>query len=110
SALLRRLIIDKIANIAKLESNEEDIRAQAKIYFHGMYRQYGLTMPVNDDFLDSSINKKLAEKDFVMQMADRVIYRKAYDHAKELVSLKSKKIKVADYFAHIHSHKTEHGE
>ncbi len=110
SALLRRLIIDKIANIAKLESNEEDIRAEARIYFHGMYRQYGLNMPINDDFLDSSINKKLAEKDFVMQMADRVIYRKAYDHAKELVSLKSKTIKVADYFLHINSHKTEHGE
>ena len=65
---------------------------------------------MNDAFLDESINKKLAEREFVMQMADRVIYRKAYDAVKELITIKSKKISVEDYFSHVNAHKTAHGE
>jgi len=45
-----------------------------------------------------------------MQMADRVIYRKAYDAVKELITIKSKKISVEDYFSHVNAHKTAHGE
>jgi trigger factor len=110
SALQRRLVIDKIAASQSLQSTEQDIREEARIYFHGLYRQYGLNIPMNDAFLDESINKRLAEREFVMQMADRVIYRKAYDAVKGIVSLKSKKISVEDYFKHVNAHKTEHGE
>jgi trigger factor len=110
SALQRRLVIDKIAASHNLQSTEEDIREEARIYFHGLYRQYGLNIPMNDAFLDESINKRLAEREFVMQMADRVIYRKAYDAIKGDVTLKSKKISVEDYFKHVNAHKSEHGE
>jgi hypothetical protein len=110
SALQRRLVIDKIAAQADLKSTEAEIREEARIYFHGLYRQYGLNIPMNDGFLDESINKKLAEREFVMQMADRVIYRKAYDAVKELITIKSKKISVEDYFSQVNAHKTAHGE
>ena len=110
SALQRRLVIDKIAAQSDLKSSEAEIREEARIYFHGLYRQYGLNIPMNDAFLDESINKKLAEREFVMQMADRVIYRKAYDAVKELITIKSKKISVEDYFSHVNAHKTAHGE
>ena len=110
SALQRRLVIDKIAASQNLQSTEQDIREEARIYFHGLYRQYGLNIPMNDAFLDESINKRLGEREFVMQMADRVIYRKAYDAIKGIVSLKSKKISVEDYFAHVNAHKSAHGE
>jgi trigger factor len=110
SALQRRLVIDKIAASHNLQSTEQDIREEARIYFHGLYRQYGLNIPMNDAFLDESINKRLAEREFVMQMADRVIYRKAYDAIKGSVKLKSKKISVEDYFKHVNAHKTAHGE
>jgi len=110
SALQRRLVIDKIAASQNLQSSEEDIREEARIYFHGLYRQYGLNIPMNDAFLDESINKRLGEREFVMQMADRVIYRKAYDAVKGIVSVKSKKISVEDYFKHVNAHKSEHGE
>lgn len=110
SALQRRLVIDKIAASQNLQSTKQDIREEARIYFHGLYRQYGLNIPMNDAFLDESINKRLGEREFVMQMADRVIYRKAYDAIKGIVSLKSKKISVEDYFAHVNAHKSAHGE
>jgi pyruvate-formate lyase-activating enzyme len=110
SALQRRLVIDKIAAQQDLKSTEAEIREEARIYFHGLYRQYGLNIPMNDAFLDESINKKLAEREFVMQMADRVIYRKAYDAVKELITIKSKKISVEDYFSQVNAHKSAHGE
>ncbi len=110
SALQRRLVIDKIAAQSDLKSTEAEIREEARIYFHGLYRQYGLNIPMNDAFLDESINKKLAEREFVMQMADRVIYRKAYDAVKELITIKAKKISVEDYFTQVNAHKSAHGE
>lgn len=110
SALQRRLVIDKIASNEGLQSSDEDIREEARIYFHGLYRQYGLTLPMNDTFLDESMNKKLKEREFVMQMADRVVYRKAYDAVKGMVTLETKKISVEDYFNHVNAHKSEHGE
>jgi trigger factor len=110
SALQRRLVIDKIAAQTDLKSTEAEIREEARIYFHGLYRQYGLNIPMNDAFLDESINKKLAEREFVMQMADRVIYRKAYDAVKELITIKAKKISVEDYFTQVNAHKSAHGE
>ena len=110
SALQRRLVIDKIAASQNLQSSDEDIREEARIYFHGMYRQYGLNLPMNDAFLDESINKRLKEREFIMQMADRVVYRKAYDAVKGIVTLKPKTISVEDYFNHVNAHKSEHGE
>lgn len=110
SALQRRLVIDKIAASQQLQSTDQDIREEARIYFAGMYRQYGLNIPMNDAFLDDSINKRLSDRDFVMQMADRVIYRKAYDAVKSMISLKTIKISVEDYFKLVNTHKAEHGE
>jgi len=110
SALLRRLVIDKIAAEQKLEANSEDIREEARIYFIGMYRQYGLTVGMQDQFLEETVAKRLQDREFVMQMSDRVIYRKAYDAVKEMVSIKTKKIDVDGYFKHINEHKAAHGE
>lgn len=110
SALLRRLVIDKIAAEQKLEANAEDIREEARIYFIGMYRQYGLTVGMQDQFLEETVAKRLQDREFVMQMSDRVIYRKAYDSVKEIVTIKTKKIDVDGYFKHINEHKAAHGE
>jgi trigger factor len=110
AALKRRLVIDKIAEAAAIEPTEADIREEARLYFLGMYRQYGLTMMPDDNFLDNSINQRLGDREFVQQMADRVIYRKAYDHAKTLVGIKAEKISVEDYFKHVNTHKHEHDE
>ena len=110
NALQRRLVIDKIANEHKLEATAEDVNMEARIYFVGMYRQYGLNITPNDSFLDETINKRMADREFVSQMADRVIYRKAYDKVKELVSIKTKKVTVENYFKHVNEHKAEHGE
>ena len=110
NALQRRLVIDKIANEHKLEATAEDVNMEARVYFVGMYRQYGLNISPNDSFLDETINKRMADREFVSQMADRVIYRKAYDKVKELVSIKTKKVTVENYFKHVNEHKTEHGE
>ena len=57
-----------------------------------------------------TISKRMADREFVSQMADRVIYRKAYDKVKELVSIKTKKVTVENYFKHVNEHKAEHGE
>jgi hypothetical protein len=67
-------------------------------------------MMPDDNFLDNSINQRLGDREFVQQMADRVIYRKAYDHAKTLVGIKAEKISVEDYFKHVNTHKHEHDE
>lgn len=109
-ALMRRLVVDKIAEEHKLEATEADIREEARIYYVGLYRQYGLNITPEDGFLDSTINKRLAEREFVSQMADRVIYRMAYDKVKELVTLNEKKVSVEDYFKHVNEHKHEHAE
>jgi hypothetical protein len=54
--------------------------------------------------------KRFGEQEFIAQMNDRVIYRKAYDQAKQLISLKEIPISVADYFKHVNEHKHTHGE
>lgn len=110
SALQRRLVIDKIAEAHNIEPTEEDIRSEARVYYLGMYRQYGLTMMPDDQFLDNTVNQRLGEREFVQQMADRVIYRKAYDKVKELVTIKTEKVTVEDYFKHVNSHKHDHNE
>jgi len=110
SALQRRLVIDKIASENNLEATEEDVKMEARVYFVGMYRQYGLNISPNDSFLDETVNKRMTDRDFVSQMADRVIYRKAYDKVKELISIKTKKMTVENYFKHVNEHKAEHGE
>lgn len=110
SALMRRLVVDKIAAEHKLEATEGDIRQEARIYYVGMYRQYGLNITPEDGFLDSTINKRMAEREFVSQMADRVIYRKAYDQVKELITLDEKAVSVEDYFKYVNDHKHEHAE
>lgn len=110
SALQRRLVIDKIQEKFEIKADENDIREEARIYYFGLYRQYGLNISPEDGFLESTINKKLAEREFVNQMADRVIYRKAYDKVKELVTLDEKNVTVEEYFSHINAHKHEHGE
>jgi uncharacterized protein YjaG (DUF416 family) len=63
-----------------------------------------------DNFLDSTVDKRMGEADFVNQMADRVIYRKSYDKVKELITLKEKKVSVEEYFKHVNDHKHEHAE
>lgn len=110
AALHRRLIIDKIAEAHSIEPNEADIKEEARIYFLGLYRQYGLTMMPDDNFLESTIMQRMGDREFVQQMADRVVYRKAYDKVKEIVTLKPNKVSVEDYFKHVNSHKHEHAE
>lgn len=110
SALQRRLVIDKVAEAGAIEPTEADIREEARVYYMGLYRQYGLTMMPDDNFLDNTINQKLGEREFVQQMADRVVYRKAYDHIKTMVTIKTEKVSVEDYFKHVNSHKQEHAE
>jgi trigger factor len=110
SALLRRLVVDKIADTHELQATEEDIRGEGRIYYVGMYRQYGMNVSPDDQFLDSTVDKRMGEADFVNQMADRVIYRKAYDKVKELATLKEKKVTVEEYFKHVNDHKHEHAE
>jgi hypothetical protein len=67
-------------------------------------------MMPDDNFLDNTVNQRLGEREFVQQMADRVIYRKAYDKVKELISLKPERVSVEVYFKHVNSHKHEHHE
>ena len=110
SALQRRLVIDKIAADQKLEASADDIREEARIYFIGMYRQYGLTVGMMDQFLEETVAKRLQDREFVMQMSDRVIYRKAYDAVKDMVTIKTLKTDVDGYFKHINEHKAAHGE
>lgn len=109
-ALVRRLIIDKIALTHDLKAEQEEIIQEAKLYYLGMYRQYGLNLDINDSFLTETVMKRFGEQEFISQMNDRVIYRKAYDTAKEKISLKEKKVSVEDYFKHVNSHKHQNGE
>ena len=109
-ALVRRLIIDKIASTYDLKADQEEIIQEAKLYYLGMYRQYGLNLDINDSFLTETVMKRFGEQEFISQMNDRVIYRKAYDTAKEKISLKEKEVSVEDYFKHVNTHKHQHGE
>ena len=104
-ALVRRLIIDKIAAENELKSEQEEIIQEAKLYYMGMYRQYGMNINMNDDFLTETVMKRLGEQEFISQMNDRVIYRKAYDKVKETVTIKDKKTTVEKYFEHVNKHK-----
>jgi trigger factor len=94
SALMRRLVIDKIAEQYELQPTQESIMQEARTYYVGMYRQYGMNINPEDGFLDETIKKRMAEREFVTQMADRVMYRMAYDKVKETVTLKEKKVNV----------------
>lgn len=104
-ALIRRLIIDKIAAENELKSEQEEIIQEAKLYYMGMYRQYGMNIGMNDDFLTETVMKRLSENEFVSQMNDRVIYRKAYDKVKETITVKDKKTTVEKYFEHVNKNK-----
>jgi len=109
-ALVRRLIIDKIAATNDLKAEQEEIIQEAKLYYLGMYRQYGLNLDINDSFLTETVMKRFGEQEFISQMNDRVIYRKAYDKAKEMITVKEKKVSVENYFKHVNKHKHNHGE
>lgn len=109
-ALVRRLIIDKIAAANELKAEQEEIVQEAKLYYMGLYRQYGLNLDINDNFLTETVMKRFSEQEFVGQMNDRVIYRKSYDKVKEMITLKEKAIDVESYFKHVNEHKHTHGE
>jgi trigger factor len=109
-ALVRRLIIDKIADQHELKVDQEEIVQEAKLYYMGLYRQYGLNLDINDTFLTETVMKRFGEQEFIGQMSDRVIYRKAYDKVKDVITLKEKSISVEDYFKHVNEHKHAHGE
>ncbi len=109
-ALKRRLIIDKIAAASELQATEAEIIDEAKVYYAGMYRQYGLNISMGDEFLASTVMKRLEEREFVMQMSDRVIYRKAYDKVRDMITLNTKTVSVEEYFNHVNKHKEANGE
>lgn len=110
-ALKRRLIIDKLAEQHDLKAEQNEVIEEARLYYVGMYKQYGLDVSmIGQDFLNETIAKRLQEREFVGQMSDRVIYRKAYDKVREMISIKDKKTSVEDYFKHVNKHKDAHGE
>ncbi len=103
SALLRRLVIDKIATQFEIRPDDSEIIEEATVYYKGLYRQYGL--PVTDEMLAPTLSSKLKESAFVEQMADRVLYRKTYDKIKDMITLDEKEVSVEEYFSHVNSHK-----
>jgi trigger factor len=110
-ALKRRLIIDKLAEQHDLKAEQAEVIEEARLYYVGMYKQYGLDVSmIGQDFLNETIAKRLQEREFVGQMSDRVIYRKSYDKAREMISINDKKTSVEDYFKHVNKHKDTHGE
>ena len=110
-ALKRRLIIDKLASQHDLKAEQNEVIEEARLYYVGMYKQYGLDVNmIGQDFLNETIAKRLQEREFVGQMSDRVIYRKAYDKVREMITIKDKKSSVEDYFKHVNKHKEAHGE
>lgn len=102
-ALLRRLVIDKISEAYEIKPEDQEIAEEAMLYYKGLYRQYGLN--ATDDMVSQMVVGKLRESEFVNQMADRVLYRKAYDKIKELVTLDEQVVNVEEYFSHVNSHK-----
>lgn len=110
-ALKRRLIIDKLAEQHDLKAEQAEVIEEARLYYVGMYKQYGLDVSmIGQDFLNETIAKRLQEREFVGQMSDRVIYRKSYDKVREMISINDKKTSVEDYFKHVNKHKETHGE
>lgn len=110
-ALKRRLIIDKLAEQHDLKAEQAEVIEEARLYYVGMYKQYGLDVSmIGQDFLNETIAKRLQEREFVGQMSDRVIYRKSYDKVREMISINDKKTSVEDYFKHVNKHKDTHGE
>ena len=109
-ALKRRLIIDKISAKFEIKAESEEIVSEAKTYFAAMYRQYGMNINAEDEFLKETVMKRLQDQEFIGQMNDRVIYRKAYDQIREMISVKEKKTNVENYFKHVNKHKEQHGE
>ncbi len=110
-ALKRRLIIDKLAEQHDLKAEQAEVIEEARLYYVGMYKQYGLDVSmIGQDFLNETIAKRLQEREFVGQMSDRVIYRKSYDKVREMISINDKKTTVEDYFKHVNKHKDTHGE
>ena len=92
-------------------SQQKEVIEEARLYYVGMYKQYGLDVNmIGQDFLNETIAKRLQEREFVGQMSDRVIYRKAYDKVREMITIKDKKSSVEDYFKHVNKHKEAHGE
>ena len=109
-ALKRRLIIDKISAKFEIKAESDEIVSEAKTYFAAMYRQYGMNINAEDEFLKETVMKRLQDQEFIGQMNDRVIYRKAYDQIREMISVKEKKTNVENYFKHVNKHKEQHGE
>jgi len=109
-ALKRRLIIDKISAQFEIKAESEEIVSEAKTYFAAMYRQYGMNINAEDEFLKETVMKRLQDQEFIGQMNDRVIYRKAYDKVRDMITVKEKKTNVENYFKHVNKHKEQHGE
>ena len=104
-ALVRRLIVEKVAEKEEIKANAEDIKEEASIYFVSMYRQYGMNASIQDAFIAETVEKKLKEREFVEQMGDRVVYRKVYDAIKQIITLKEKKTSIEKYYKMVNEHK-----
>lgn len=104
-ALVRRLIVEKIAGQENIQATAEDIKEEASIYFVSMYRQYGMNATIHDAMIADTVDKKLKEREFVEQMGDRVVYRKVYDAVKGMITLTDKNIGVEEYFKMVNEHK-----
>lgn len=108
NALVRRLILDKIAEQYEISPSNEQILQEANAFTAGMFRQYGLNLPFNDPYIQKYVADKMKDQEFVMQMHDRATFNLGYAKVRELITLEETPVSVEEYYAKVNEHNTAH--
>ncbi|MFT7229860.1 MAG: trigger factor [Bacteroidia bacterium] len=95
--LKKQLIREKIAEQENVEVTDEDINQTSFAYTAQMLRQYGLNNP-DPAMVQNFEAKNREDKGYLMRIRDVVVDKKVLDKVKELITIKSKKLKVDKFY------------
>jgi trigger factor len=95
--LRKQLIREKIAEQENVEVTDEDINQTSFAYTAQMLRQYGLNNP-DPAMVQNFEAKNREDKGYLMRIRDVVVDKKVLDKVKELITIKSKKLKVDKFY------------
>jgi len=95
--LRKQLIREKIAEQEKVEVSDEDLNQTSFAYTAQMLRQYGLNNP-DPAMIQNFEAKNREDKSYMMRIRDVVVDKKVLDKVKELITIKSKKLKVDKFY------------
>ena len=95
--LRKQLVREKIAEQENVEVTDEDLNQTSFAYTAQLLRQYGMNNP-DPALIQNFEAKNREDKSYMLRIRDVVVEKKVLDKVKEMISIKSKKVKVDKFY------------